>query len=83
MHEYMLEDPWNIVFEKLKTMNVLFTRAEKARRLKKKSRIRKCILNGIQDMVEKASTISVGQELNITNHCQQYTRSQRNNLGLK
>ena len=83
MHKYMLQDPWKIGHEKLKTMDVLFTRAEKARRLEKKSRIRKCILNGIKDMMEKASTIKVGWEFDCTNHCQQYTRSRRNNLCLK
>ena len=83
MHEYMLQDPWKIGNEKLKIMDVLFTRTERARRLEKKSHIRKYILNGIKDMVEKASTIKVGQELDSTNHCQQYTQSQRNNLGFK
>ena len=70
MHNYMLQDPWKIRNEKLKTMDVLFTQAERAHRLEKKSHIRKYILNGIKDMVEKASTIKVGQEFDSNNHCQ-------------
>ena len=69
----MLKDPWEIGNEKLKKMNVLFTRTEISRRLEKKSCIRKCILNGIKDLVEQVSKIEVGQELDGINHCQQYT----------
>ena len=69
--------------EKLLSMDVLFTRSERACRLDKKSRIRKYILNGIKEMVEKASITDVGQELATTNHCQQYTWSRINNLNLK
>ena len=83
MHDYMLKDPRRIGTEKLLPMDVLFTWSERACRLEKKSRICKCILNGIKDMVEKASIPEVGQELATTNHYQQYTRSQRNNLNLK
>ena len=83
MHEYMLQDPQKIGHDKLKTMDVSFTRVEKACRLEKKSRIQKDILNGIKAMMENVSTIKVGQELNCTNHCEQYTRSRRNNLDLK
>ena len=83
MQEYMLKDPWQIGHEKLKTMDVLFTRAERARRLEKKSRIRKCILNGIKDLVDQVAKIEVGQELDGINHCQQYTRGWRNNLNLE
>ena len=83
MHDSMLKDPWMIGNERLLSINVLFTLSERACRLEKKSRIRKCILNGIKDMVEKASITEVGQELATTNHCQQYTRSRRNNLNLK
>ena len=82
MHEYMLKDPWAIGREKLDKMDVVFTREERARRLKKKSRIRECILNGIKDLVENQLAIVVPPELEVTNHCQQYTRGRRNNLNL-
>ena len=82
MHEYMLKDPWAIGKEKLAGMDVLFTRGERARLLEKKSRIRECILNGIKDMVENQTSIVVLPELDVTNHCQQYTRGRRNNLKL-
>ena len=36
MHEYMLKDPRMIGNEKLLSMDVLFTRSERARRLEKK-----------------------------------------------
>ena len=83
IHEYMLKDPWQIGHEKLKTMDVLFTWAERARRLEKKSRIRKCILNGIKDLVDQVTKIEVGQELDGINHCHQYTRGRRKKLNLK
>ena len=70
MHDYMMKDPWMIGNEKLLSMDVLFTRSERACRLEKKCRIHKYVLNGIKDMVEKASITEVGQELATTNHCQ-------------
>ena len=82
MHECMLKDPWAIGRDKLEKMDVLFTREERARRLEKKSRIRECILNGIKDLVENQFSTVVPPELEVTNHCQLYTRGRQNNLHL-
>ena len=60
--EYMLLDPWKIEKEKLKKMDVLYTRGERAHWSEKKSRICKCILNGIKDMIEQQSNIVIGEE---------------------
>jgi hypothetical protein len=83
MHEYMLQDPWKIGKDKIKKMDVLYTRAERARRLEKKSRIRTCILNGIKDMIEQQSNIVVGEERGVLNNWQRHIRSRPNNLDLK
>ena len=82
MHGYMLLDPWKIGKEKLKKMDVLYTRGEKARRLEKKSRICKCILNGIKDMIEQQSNIVIDEERSELNNWQHHTRFRQNNLDL-
>ena len=83
MHEFMLRDTWNIGNAKLKKMNVLYKRDERTKRLRKKARIRQCILNGIKDMIEQQSNIGIGEERGELSNWQRHTRNRQNNLNLK
>ena len=82
MHDDILKDPWEIGRAKLALMDVIYTRAERARRLEIKSRICECILNGIKYLVENKAAIVIAPELDVINHSQRYTRRCRNNLNL-
>ena len=73
---------WEIGRAKLAEMDVIYTRAERGRRLKIKSRIRECILNGIKYLVEDKVAIVIALASDLINHSQQYTRRRRNNLKL-
>ena len=57
-------DHW---LEKLREKDILYDQAEGVGRLEKKSRIRKCILNGIDEMASRRSICAVGTELGLSN----------------
>lgn len=82
-HTSISDDPWSSGFEQLSEKDVVYDRGEVVRRMRKKIRIRKCILCGIGEMLSKDSVVDVGSELGLFNPCQKYTRSRPNNLNLK
>ena len=65
IHKLMWKDPWAEGRKKLPGKDVIFVRAEVARRLTKKSWVRSCILYGIAAMKSKTSSLAVGEELGI------------------
>ena len=69
--------------EQLLEKDVIYDRGEVVRRMRKKIRLRKCILRGIGEMLSKDSVVDVGSELGLNNPCQKYTRSRPNNINLK
>ena len=82
-HIAISEDPWLSGSKQLSQKDHIFERNEVVRRIEKKSRLRKCILRGISDMVTKEIAIDVGSELGCVNRWINHTRSRTNNVNLK
>ena len=83
VHDLMLKDPWAVGRKSFAKKDVLHFQANAARHRKKKAMIRLCILNGIREMTERVTQIVAGCEQLICMKRLDYTKSRRNNLGLK
>ena len=64
----------------MREKDVLNNGADAVWHLAEKGRTRKCILNGISDVIANESVIAVVEELGVTNSWQSYTRDGRNIL---
>ena len=70
MYDLMLEDPWKIGEGQLGERDVLCSRSDRVRRLKK-SHIQRCILGGITDFISRVPTVIVGRHLSSSIQCNQ------------
>ena len=81
VHELMGEDPWPLGRDKLERKNIIQVRADIARRLIEKAKIRECILSDIASMGEDTPVMELGHTYDRP-PWQRALRSRKNNLGL-
>ena len=82
-HINISDDPWRSGLELIAKKDVIYNRGEVVRRMTKKIRIRKCILQGIGDMLAKEAVVDVGSEIGNDNPSHEYMRSRDNNVNMK
>ena len=83
MHTLMVKNPRALGEKKFCEKDILYYRSERKRRLKKRSRVRRCILNAIEDLVSENKVVTVSVKMECVNKWHNYTRNRKNNLGLK
>ena len=62
--------------------DIMLVRAKQVCHLELKSKVRRCILNGIKELADHAENVSVGKEMDVHPSSWSYVRDQPNNLGL-
>ena len=82
MSPLFFDDPWAKGRATFAEKDILAIRVECVRRLVLKSRVRRCILNGIEDMVTSSESVVVGMESDVRPESWSFVRSMPNNLGL-
>ena len=82
MHALIGEDLYELGKEKWKQRDIVGMREEACLRLRKKGRVRSCIINGISDAKSKASEAVIRADIDSKLSSQKWVRTHANNLDL-